>query len=81
MRKTCLCPKCWKSLLHGYSDRLAPMPAVRRTLVLFMHFRNVRRDGTVKDGGLEFYFCPNCRVEYVYGPRADDGRFRLLRLP
>ncbi len=75
------CLECWKPLLHGHSERLAPMPAVRRTLVLFMHFRNVRRDGTLKDGGLEFYFCPNCRIEYAYGPRIGDGYYRLLRLP
>lgn len=80
MRHTRLCPDCWRPLLHSYTERLAPMPASRRTLVLYMHFRNVRRDGTVQDGGLELYFCPQCRVEYIHGPRCDDGRYRLLRL-
>lgn len=75
------CPECWKKLLHSYATSLAPLPAVRRTLVLFMHFRNVRRDGTLKDGGLELFFCPSCRREYVHGPRCEDGYYRLLRLP
>ena len=74
------CPDCWNKVLASYSDRLTPMPAARRTLVLFMHFRNVRRDGTVKDGGLEFFFCPDCRVEYAHGPSFEGG-YRLLRLP
>jgi hypothetical protein len=81
LRATQQCPDCRQPLLFGRSDRLAPMPAARRTLVLFMHFKNVRQDGAVKDGGLDLYFCPNCRSEYAYGPRFGDGRYRMLRLP
>jgi hypothetical protein len=81
LRATRRCPDCGQSLLFGRSDRLAPLPAARRTLVLFMHFKNVRRDGTLKDGGLDLYFCSRCRSEYAFGPRFGDGRYRMLRLP
>jgi hypothetical protein len=81
LRRRRRCPDCGRKLLYSCARSLAAMPAGRRTLVLFMHFRNVRRDGTVKDGGIELYFCAGCRVEYAYGPRVGDGNYRLLRLP
>jgi len=81
IHETRRCPDCWKRMLFGYCERLVPLPLSGRTFLFFTNFRNVRIDGTVKDGGLALYFCPHCRVEYAYGPRTEDGRYRLLRLP